>query len=102
MLHIQPPPPAWLCAPHSSFRSSSETLLGAPVPSQEPEADCLLHQLVFVTWMSQVQKTLVELIQVNSQERVPPRPLFLRLGEEPECAREWGRGLNQSLVRSWD
>ncbi|XP_039740254.1 uncharacterized protein LOC120619734 isoform X2 [Pteropus medius] len=46
-----------------SFRSSSETLLGAPVPSQEPEADCLLNQLVFVTWMSQVQKTLVELIQ---------------------------------------
>ncbi|XP_015455060.1 uncharacterized protein LOC102886800 [Pteropus alecto] len=46
-----------------SFRCSSETLLGAPVPSQEPEADCLLNQLVFVTWMSQVQKTLVELVQ---------------------------------------
>lgn len=55
--------------------------------------------MVFVTWMSEVQKTLVELTRVNDQEWAPPRPLFLRLGEEPECARGGVRGSSQSLVR---
>lgn len=100
MLHTQPPPPrptAWLCVPHGSFKSGREALLGAPVPSQKPEAESLLNQMVFVTWMSQVQKTLVELIQVKGQEWATPRRLFLRLGEEPACARGWGAGLDPAL-----
>ncbi|XP_044916510.1 uncharacterized protein LOC102901183 isoform X6 [Felis catus] len=44
-----------------------ETLPNAPSTSQKPTAGYLLDSMMFVTWMSQVQKKLVGLVQVPGQ-----------------------------------
>ncbi|XP_040334238.1 uncharacterized protein LOC121032326 isoform X3 [Herpailurus yagouaroundi] len=51
-----------------------ETLPNAPSTSQKPTAGCLLDSMMFVTWMSQVQKKLVGLIQLLEEAIVAARP----------------------------
>ena len=66
------------CAPHSCFQSCRKM----PEPAATRK---LSDPLMFVTWMSQVQSRLVELIQVTGfWERPPPSLLVLHLGVELE------------------
>lgn len=64
------------CLPHGCFQSSRKT----PRPAA---ARKLLDPLMFVTWMSQVQSRLVELIQVTGFQECPSLSLLvLHLGVE--------------------
>lgn len=66
------------CAPHSCFQSCRK--MPEPVATRK-----LSDPLMFVTWMSQVQSWLVELVQVTGfWERPPPSLLVLHLGVELE------------------
>ncbi|GAB5573194.1 uncharacterized protein LOC102901183 isoform X4 [Prionailurus iriomotensis] len=50
------------------FGQLGETLPNAPATSQKPTPGYLLDSMMFVTWMSQVQKKLVALIQERLEE----------------------------------
>ncbi|XP_027426416.1 uncharacterized protein LOC113909454 [Zalophus californianus] len=52
------------------FGHPGETLVKAPPTSQEPTVGHLLDPIMFVTWMSQMQKKLVGLIQEELAKRV--------------------------------
>ncbi|XP_047719104.1 uncharacterized protein LOC125168214 isoform X2 [Prionailurus viverrinus] len=56
------------------FGQLGETLLNAPATSQKPTAGYLLDSMMFVTWMSQVQKKLVALIQLLEEAIIAARP----------------------------
>nr|XP_060476837.1 uncharacterized protein LOC132670360 isoform X2 [Panthera onca] len=70
------------------FGQLGETLPNAPSTSQKPTAGYLLDSMMFVTWMSQMQKQLVGLIQppraalqwpVGNSDRQPERKQWCRL-----------------------
>ncbi|KAM8783294.1 uncharacterized protein V5649_013630 [Rhynchonycteris naso] len=50
------------------FGQQKKTPLEAPTRSQSPTAQCLVDQVIFVTWMSQIQERLVVLIQTELEE----------------------------------
>ncbi|XP_045304299.1 uncharacterized protein LOC123582111 isoform X3 [Leopardus geoffroyi] len=52
-----------------------ETLPNAPSTSQKPTAGYLLDSMMFVTWMSQMQKKLVGLIQLLEEAMIAARPI---------------------------
>ncbi|XP_046935988.1 uncharacterized protein LOC124512495 isoform X2 [Lynx rufus] len=57
------------------FGQLGETLPNAPSTSQKPTAGYLLDSMMFVTWMSQVQKKLVGLIQLLEEAITAARPI---------------------------
>ncbi|XP_053080955.1 uncharacterized protein LOC106975977 isoform X3 [Acinonyx jubatus] len=57
------------------FGQLGEMLPNAPSTSQKPTAGYLLDSMMFVTWMSQVQKKLVGLIQLLEEAMIAARPI---------------------------
>ncbi|XP_044916509.1 uncharacterized protein LOC102901183 isoform X4 [Felis catus] len=57
------------------FGQLGETLPNAPSTSQKPTAGYLLDSMMFVTWMSQVQKKLVGLVQLLEEAIIAARPI---------------------------
>ncbi|XP_066133247.1 uncharacterized protein [Saccopteryx bilineata] len=51
-------------------QQNRNTPLEAPAHSQKPTAQCLVDQLMFVSWMSQIQERLVALIQTELEEHL--------------------------------
>ncbi|XP_030895874.1 uncharacterized protein LOC115944543 isoform X2 [Leptonychotes weddellii] len=67
------------------FGRPGETLAKAPLTSQQPTVGHLLDPVMFVTWMSQMQKKLVGLIQLLEESMNAVQPMGLPITSQVQA-----------------